>query len=198
MTPRDLPLRALIDHAHVLADNLQVESRPYAASIVLQLCDYLAERVGGEIADAMPERADDKPFVLLESKVWCDQCERLTATSCASQFCKIKPAEKQNTVVELRPNLIAKLTGTDLVKAVAQEFGLHYQTIIRARRDKHLHLARMTVMQIMTKRGLTTTKIAQFLNRDHSTIVHGLGVYERKATELSRAIVAKYAPRMAA
>ena len=101
MTPHDLSLRDLISNAHVLADSLQVEGRPHAAGLILELVKRtipvkLVPTRGKPIVAVslldsdLPAGVDLSPPVV-HVRQWCDQCERRVTESCTSPFCKVRP-----------------------------------------------------------------------------------------------------------
>jgi hypothetical protein len=95
--PRQNVLRDLIDHALVLADNLQSEGKPRSADIVLELAKRAApQKQTGRKSSNFSERTEETlPAAELATPSgirvlrWCEQCERRVAQSCTSRFCKV-------------------------------------------------------------------------------------------------------------
>lgn len=62
----------------------------------------------------------------------------------------------------------------DIVRAVCAETGIRPVDIYAPGPGlRHVSQARQLIMFIARRRGLTVTKIGRYLNRDHTTVVHG-------------------------
>lgn len=92
MPPKEEPLRDLLANALVLAESLENDRRPQAATLVRELVARVVPtkivRSGGSnpkriVADPMP------PIVQYKKGVWCEQCDKLVLQSCSSKFCKV-------------------------------------------------------------------------------------------------------------
>lgn len=74
-----------------------------------------------------------------------------------------------------------KFPPRQILKEVAEKHHVHPSHIVGKRRTRHLVRARVEVAQrLTTERKLSTSKIAQLLNRDHTTIVYYLGRGSKK------------------
>lgn len=73
-----------------------------------------------------------------------------------------------------------KLLFQDIVRVVAETSGVRQKDILGRDRTSTVALARMMVMYLAYKRGLSTPQIGQFMDRDHTTILSGIAKIERK------------------
>lgn len=60
------------------------------------------------------------------------------------------------------------------VKPILKEYGTTIAELRQDRKFVRLHTARREISVILSQRGWSTLKIGEFLNKDHSTIVHYL------------------------
>jgi len=66
-------------------------------------------------------------------------------------------------------------TATQIIADAAILYGVSESDIVGPRRFKRIVEARWAVMASLDHMGWTTTRIGKRLNRDHTTILHGLG-----------------------
>lgn len=67
-------------------------------------------------------------------------------------------------------------TPNQVIAAVARVHELPLARLLSSQRDQHLVAARHAAMALLREIGLTLPEIGRALNRDHSTIHHGLAV----------------------
>lgn len=72
------------------------------------------------------------------------------------------------------PPSMTSLSGREIVARVAKLHDLSPEDITGPSRQPRCCEARRKVMQELQAKGWSTTQIGHLLNRDHSSIVHGL------------------------
>lgn len=67
----------------------------------------------------------------------------------------------------------------DVLRDAARAWNVPAEQILSPKRDMRTCAARWAVMHALDDMGWSSTKIGQFLNRDHTTVLHGLGRLSR-------------------
>lgn len=65
-------------------------------------------------------------------------------------------------------------SGRQILERVARLHDVSIEDITGPSRERHICRARWEAMRAMRDRKLSTIRIGQLLNRDHSTVLHGL------------------------
>lgn len=73
-----------------------------------------------------------------------------------------------------RPPILRRYSGVQILAHTARLYDVNVEDIVGPSRLRRICEARWATMRAMEARGLSTTRIGQLLNRDHSTVVHGL------------------------
>lgn len=63
-----------------------------------------------------------------------------------------------------------------VVAEIARYFGLTYHDLTASYRDRHIVRARQLAYLILRERELSYPRIGALLNRDHSSVIHGIAV----------------------
>lgn len=63
----------------------------------------------------------------------------------------------------------------DVLRDAARSWNVPAEQILGRKRDLRTCAARWAVMHALDDLGWSSVKIGQYLNRDHTTILHGLG-----------------------
>ena len=66
------------------------------------------------------------------------------------------------------------VSGRQILERVARLHDVSIEDITGPSRLRHICMARWDAMRQMRDRKLTTTRIGELLNRDHTTVMHGL------------------------
>lgn len=73
-----------------------------------------------------------------------------------------------------RPPSFRKYGGKQIIARMAILHDVEVDEIVGPSRMRHICEARWAVMREMRNRGLSLGRIGQLLNRDHTTVMHGL------------------------
>lgn len=84
------------------------------------------------------------------------------------------------------------VTVPEIIACIAWHMGVEPSDIIGCRRHEKTVLARTVAAYVLVKRGNSSAQVGKWLNRDHSTVLHAIGIFERKATDRMRAIASRY------
>lgn len=74
-------------------------------------------------------------------------------------------------------------TAREIITAAARKFGFTYEEMISVHRGKQISRARQTVYAILRARGNSYPQIGRWMNRDHSSVVHGCTMFDRYAQD---------------
>lgn len=85
------------------------------------------------------------------------------------------------------------MTPADILTRTAETFGVAPQALAGRTRSAYLAQARQAAMVGLRDLGLSLASIGQLLNRDHTTVLHGLGAAATRAEANPR-----YAQQLAA
>lgn len=66
----------------------------------------------------------------------------------------------------------------DLIAEIADRFGLSYSQIVGKSRIRDISRARQTIYAILVRRGSSYAQVGRWLNRDHSSVLHGCSQFE--------------------
>lgn len=77
-----------------------------------------------------------------------------------------------------KPPSLRRYTGAQIIARIAALHDVDVEDITGPSRVRHVCEARWAVMRELRAAGKSTPRIGRLLNRDHSTVVHGL----RRAT----------------
>ena len=66
----------------------------------------------------------------------------------------------------------------EVILATAKEFALPYADVAGRKRDRFTCRARFALYKALRMRGASYVQIAKWLDRDHSTVIHGVRVAE--------------------
>ncbi len=67
---------------------------------------------------------------------------------------------------------------------VSEATDVPYKAIMGVRRDARTVQARQLVMYIARRQGLSLTRIGMAMNRDHTTVMHGIRAEEKRRAEV--------------
>lgn len=67
----------------------------------------------------------------------------------------------------------------DVLRDAARSWNVSAEQILSPKRDIRTCAARWAVMHALDAMGWSSVKIGQYLNRDHTTVLHGLGRLSR-------------------
>ena len=73
-----------------------------------------------------------------------------------------------------RPPALTRYTGREIIARVAKLHDVDPDDITGPSRHAELCEARFCIMRELRDKGWSTPRIGRLLNRDHSTVVHGL------------------------
>lgn len=86
-------------------------------------------------------------------------------------------------------------TASDVIAAVAYDFGLPAAALTLDLRHKPFMLARRTAAYVLVQRGNSTPRVGKWLGVDHSSVIHALKQFELCATDKMRVVAARYIPQ---
>ncbi len=73
-----------------------------------------------------------------------------------------------------------------ILDAVSKAFGMTVEILRSKKRTQYVAFVRQVAMYLIRENtDLSTIEIGDFLNRDHSTVIHGWNVIERRRRDLA-------------
>ena len=87
---------------------------------------------------------------------------------------------------------IVPVSAPEIIACIAWAFGVQPTDVVGDRRKRDFVTARNTCAWVLIQRGNSSCQVGRWLNRDHSTILHAIRMYEANATDAMREIAAKY------
>lgn len=72
------------------------------------------------------------------------------------------------------PPALARYTGRQIIARIAKLHDVDPEDIVGPSRTPELCEARFCIMRELRTKGWSTPRIGRLLNRDHSTVLHGL------------------------
>lgn len=97
-------------------------------------------------------------------------------------------AERKDVGAALVP-----VSAPEIIACIAWAFGVQPTEIVGDRRKKAFVAARNTTAWVLVHRGNSSSQVGRWLNRDHSTILHSIKMFDANANDKMREIAAKYA-----
>lgn len=89
------------------------------------------------------------------------------------------------------------VTPSDIIAAIAFEMNVGVKDVLGGTRLKPIMLARRTAAYVLNKRGNSTKLVGRWLGVDHSSVIHAVREFERRATPEMWAIAERYMPKPA-
>ncbi len=95
---------------------------------------------------------------------------------------RAKPKRNRDYIFVPRPgaNPFQRVPGRamSIVASVGRDFGLSLEDMIGAGRNRHMAKARFIAYRLLRNLGLSTPHIGRILDKDHTTVMHGLQRFE--------------------
>ncbi|NBT78168.1 MAG: hypothetical protein EBT04_06890 [Betaproteobacteria bacterium] len=111
----------------------------------------------------------------------------------------VKPVSKRQRPAVSAVKLPMPDTVRAIVEQIAEDMDVLPEEICGKVRDPEIVAARFVAYVVLTNRGTSLAQVGRWIGgRDHSTVIHGIKVFERDATPWMRKIVARYAGEKAA
>lgn len=74
----------------------------------------------------------------------------------------------------------------DILKQVSRETGVSVDAILGSSKVAAISAARQMVMAISAREGMSTTRIGKLLQRDHTTVMHGIAAHEKRVRSIAQ------------
>lgn len=74
----------------------------------------------------------------------------------------------------------------DIIAQVSRATGVSADAILGDSRVANIAAARQMVMSIAQRQGMSTTRIGKLLQRDHTTVMHGIAAHEKRVRSIAQ------------
>lgn len=83
----------------------------------------------------------------------------------------------------------------EIIACIAWALKVKPTDVVGDHRNKAFVLARRVAAWVLVKRGNSFAQVGRWLNRDHTTIMHAIKMFDKSATDEMRAVAVKYLQR---